>query len=58
MARTGFHVVDIRPWPFCCSVAVLGVASSAIRFLHLGSSLKTSSLLLLSASVLVVTILR
>jgi len=36
MVRTGYHIVDVSPWPFCVAFRVLGLTSSLVGFFHFG----------------------
>lgn len=56
MVRTGYHLVDNRPWPFRASLGVLGLTSSFVGMLHLGLVDEVCFFLIISLFILFSTV--
>nr|YP_010943506.1 cytochrome c oxidase subunit III [Mactra alta]WLS55686.1 cytochrome c oxidase subunit 3 [Mactra alta] len=58
MFRTGYHLVDISPWPFSVALSILGLTSSLVGFMHRAPELWISFFGFLSLSLLVFSMVR
>nr|AKZ29889.1 cytochrome c oxidase subunit III [Geloina coaxans] len=58
MARTGYHLVDVSPWPISASLGALGLTSSFVTYVHEGFSLLVGFFMFGSFFLLVLTAVR
>uniref|UniRef100_UPI00315DDEBC cytochrome c oxidase subunit 3 n=1 Tax=Glauconome virens TaxID=457868 RepID=UPI00315DDEBC len=58
MARTGYHLVDISPWPISASIGALGFTVSFVTYVHEGMGFVVGTFMICSFSLLVLTSFR
>jgi len=58
MVRTGYHLVDIRPWPISAALGVLGITTSTVGSIHGGLGNLDVFFFCISLLLVVLTIIR